>query len=793
MIISYNWLKEYIDIDLTPQELADSLTEAGFEVEELYPVILPFSGVIVGKVEKVEKHPNADKLSVCSVSTGSEEFQVICGAPNVAEGQVVPFAGVGAVLPKDFKIRKAKIRGVESFGMICSKEELGIEESSEGIWAFEEEYETGANVYDLLSKDQDYILDLFITPNRPDCLCVIGIAREVAAITGNKLRLPEFYVEEETNQKIDSFISINIEDEIGCPRYAARVIRNIKIEPSPLWMRKKLETVGIRSINNIVDITNFVLMETGHPLHAFDLSQIKGPEINVRASRKNETFITLDNKERQLPENTVLICDEERPVAIGGIMGGQNSEVSGATVDVLLEAAYFKPERISYSGKKLGLSSEASQRFERGADPNGVIQAINRAAALMAEIAGGKVVQGICDVYPNPIKPEEIKFRPEKVNRLLGSNLSSDIIFEKLKGLQLVIKNEKVVIPTFRVDLRKEVDLIEEVARLVNFSNLPSRDYTEVPYEINQPEQENINNFLRDKLLELGINEAATNSMLKAEEAEIFQQGKNITILNPISDDMTTMRPSLLPGLLKAVNYNINRNMADLRLFEIGRIFTNYKENQLPDQPYALSAVITGRRCPEAWNSDKESVDFYDIKGIMESFLSKIFLDNFKFILYDKTKYLMKGESAAVKINDEIVGVCGKIADDTIKAFGIENFVYAFELDVDKISNKINFDRKYDPIPKYPYVERDIALVLDNKISASEVIGYIDQIGGSLLNHVDIFDVFHGGNIPADKKSLAVRMRFQSTEHTLSDKEVDQKFNKIIKQTSKQFNASLRE
>jgi phenylalanyl-tRNA synthetase beta chain len=471
MKITYNWLKDYIDVDLTPQALADELTNVGFEVEELTPLLQPFNGVVVGKVVSVSKHPDANKLSVCTVSDGVESFQVICGAANVAEGQLVPFAKVGARLPGGFKIKKAKIRGVESFGMICSKEELGLEKKSEGIWPFEHADPPGTDVYDMLNRTPDYIYDFFITPNRPDCLSLIGIAREVSAITGKPFTLPQTEVREDTDFQVNDFIKVQIHDTDGCPRYAARVIRNVTVAPSPEWMQQRLEAVGIRPINNIVDITNYVLMEMGQPLHAFDLQEIRGKEIHVRASKTGEKFTTLDDKERTLPERTVMICDAERAVAIGGIMGGQNSEVSQTTTDILLESAYFKPTRIAFAGKKLGLSSEASQRFERGTDPNNVLNALNRAAALMAELAGGKVIQGVEDVYPEEIKPTRVPFNPEKINSLLGTSFSRKEIEEKLQRLQLKLKGNFVEAPTFRVDLKIGVDLAEEVARLLKFTN----------------------------------------------------------------------------------------------------------------------------------------------------------------------------------------------------------------------------------------------------------------------------------------------------------------------------------
>ncbi len=794
MKVTYNWLKDYIQFDEPPRELADKLTEVGFEVEEMYPLYPAFSGVVIGKVENVQKHPDADKLSLCTVFDGKERHQVICGAPNVAKGQTVPFAKVGAELPNGFKIKKAKIRGVESFGMICSREELGLEDKSDGIWAIEKDFQPGSDLYKLLQEEQDYVYDFFITPNRPDCLSVYGIAREVAAITGNSLHFPEFDVPEEASQKAADAVSVHIEDTEGCPRYAARVIRGVTVGPSPEWMQKRLQAVGIRPINNVVDVTNYVLMEVGHPLHAFDLKEIKGSEIHVRASRKNEKFVTLDDKEREIPENTVMICDRERAVAIGGIMGGQNSEVSDSTRDILLECAYFNPLRIAASGKKLGLSSEASQRFERGVDPNGVPRAIDRAASLMAELGGGIILSGIVDVYPQVIEPAAITFRPERVNKVLGSDLSEETIVEKLQSIQLDVKGNQVTVPTFRVDLKKEIDLIEEVARLVNFSNLPSKQTTVIRYEFKQAQGEVLLQFLRRKMLETGLQEIITNGMLKKEEAAQFgQNGEPIHILNPISDDMAAMRPSLLPGMLKSVAYNINRNQFNLHFFEIGRVFTNYRSNELPDQPYHLAAMVSGNRYPEHWSQKVQPVDFYDIKGLLEVFLDKIFLDNIEFILYDKAGYLDGGQTIAIQLKNNIIGLCGKLDESVCALFGIEKDVFAFELNVDALSEHLDFERIYEPIPKFPYVEKDLAFVISDSIQSAELLDFIRRTAGRLLREVTVFDVFTGKSVAPGKKSVAIRLRFQSSDRTLKDEEVDVIFRKIIKRVTENFGITLRD
>ncbi|MBN2426091.1 MAG: phenylalanine--tRNA ligase subunit beta [Calditrichaceae bacterium] len=793
MKATYQWLKEYADIPDSAEKLADKLTDIGFEVEEIRPLIKEFSGVVVAKVESVEKHPDADKLSICEVNNGKQVFQVICGAPNVKKDQFVPFAQVGATLPNGFAIKKAKIRGVDSFGMICSKEELGVEEKSDGIWELESRYQLGDDFSKILMKNNDYLYDFFITPNRPDCLSIVGIGREIAAIYDKPLRYPSFDVEEDKSLRIEDFIRIEIEDKEGCPRYAGRVIKDVKIGPSPEWMQKKLEAVGMRSINNIVDITNFALMELGHPLHAFDLRNLTGNRIIVRKSAKNEKFITLDEKERILPENTVMICDSERSVAIGGIMGGLNSEVKEDTVDIFLESAYFKPERIRVSSKELGLKTEASQRFERGTDPNGVLKALNRAASLMASLAGGTVVSGICDVYPAEITPDKIPLDCTYVNKILGSDLSEKVIRQKLSGLELDVRKDEIIVPTFRVDLKTEIDLVEEVARLINYSNLPSKRVTNIPYEIEQRPLEKQINLVRQTMINLGLQEALTTSMIRKEEAQFFSDKEPVSILNPVSDDMSVMRNSLFPGLLHAVSYNRNRHNKNLRFFEIGRVFDQIKgQDNLPDQPYKAAVVICGKRYSEGWNTSAEPVDFYDIKGFLESFLDKLFLDNSDIILYDTSSYFDNNLSMNLIVSQQITGACGRFSDKIIKFFDIDEEVYGFEINLDALFRHLDLSRQYTPIPKFPFVERDLAFVLEDSITAKSVADCIRKRGGELLKNLQIFDVFRGGKLGNDKKSLAIRMRFQSAERTLTDKEVDGIFNRIIVKVNKEFNASLR-
>jgi phenylalanyl-tRNA synthetase beta chain len=791
MRVSYKWLQEYVRVDLTPQELAFKLTMAGLEVEEVESTLPAFSGIIVAKVLQVNKHPNADRLYVCEVFTGREKLQVVCGAPNVAAGQTVAFAPVGVSLPNGVQINQVKIRGVESSGMICSEAELAISNRADGIWELPARFKVGRDLHTILEAGQDYILEINITPNRPDAMSMIGIARETAALTAKRYRYPKIAVKVKSEKAADH-IRIKIRSK-GCPRYSARIIRNVKIAPSPQWLAERLTAAGIRPINNVVDITNFVLMEFGQPLHAFDLSKITGRKIIVRDAKPGEKFVTLDGKERELPARTVMICDAEKTVAIGGIMGGLNSEVSDSTIDVLLESAYFSPASISVSSRQLGLTSEASQRFERGIDPSSTTRAADRAATLMAEIAGGEILKGTVDIYPQKIKAKKITLRPARVNLLLGTNLTSTEINRILGKLEIRIKGQTAVIPTFRPDLEREIDLIEEVARIYDFQNIPTSSQAPVVYEqLSNPEDQFLS-YLKNQVRELGLTEVITNSMIARRDLQAIGDQITVIVRNPISDDMNVMRPSLIPGLLKTVLYNLNRNMTDIRIYELGRVFLNSDPADKNAQPYFLSGVIIGAGILPRWDRQSLPVDFYDIKGLVESFLLKISLDNVDLILYDNHVYFDPEQSIAIRRNDEIIGYLGRIRAEVARQIGIENTVFGFEFNVQKLYRHIDPDRRYQPFSKFPYTEKDLAIVVEKNISSADIRKVISEAGGNLLTFVEVFDVYAGESIEKTKKSLAFRLRFQSLERTLTDSEINILFNKIIRATAEKLNARLRE
>jgi phenylalanyl-tRNA synthetase beta chain len=562
---------------------------------------------------------------------------------------------------------------------------------------------------------------------------------------------------------------------------------------SPQWMAERLIAGGFRPINVIVDISNYVLLELGQPLHAFDLSQVTGSRIEVRDSLKNEEFTTLDEKIRKLPQNTVMICDSEKPVAIGGIMGGLNSEVSESTTDILLESAYFNPERIGVSSKKLGLPSEASQRFERGVDPNGILFACDRAAWLMAELAGGEVLEGIVDEYPIKIESKKINIRLERINHLLGTDLDDREISEIFSRLNISYKKGEAIVPTFRPDLEREVDLIEEVARLINYDNIPLKEQTKIDYDVSQNQDEIIYQFLKSEIREQGYFEVLTNSMVSSRELDSIEENDYVKIMNPISDEMNIMRRSLIPGLLKVLAYNLNRSVTDLRMYEMGRVFHRAETESPNSQPYFLSGIIHGFRRKPGWSEKESEVDFYDIKGSVEAYLDKISLDNFELILYDKTIYFDQDQVINIRVKNENLGYFGRIKPAIALGFDVDSDVYGFEFSVDALKKHINLNQLFEMYSRFPFVEKDLALIVSNDINAEKIANLIYKVGNPLVNKVEVFDLFKGKQLGDTKKSIAFRIRFQSSERTLNDKEVSKIFNKIISDAGREFGATLRD
>jgi phenylalanyl-tRNA synthetase beta chain len=791
MKVSYKWLKELVDFDWSPEKLAGKLTDAGVEVETITPLGSGLEKVMVGEIKRVQKHPQADHLSVCEVEIGSEPLQIVCGAPNVKEKVKVPVALIGARLPTGMEITKTTLRGVDSFGMICSEKELGIGEDQKGIMILDSELKIGLPISAALDLE-DYILDLDLTPNRADCLSIIGVARDVAALFGSSVKKPRIQFTE-TEEPTKNWVEVEIEDWVACPRYAARVIKDVKIQSSPFWLKRKLESVGMRSINNVVDVTNFVMMETGHPLHAFDYELFSQRKVVVRRAKSGEKFITLDQIERTLNNEILLITDGKKPVAIAGIMGGMESEVGTNTKNVLLESAYFDPKVIRRGKMYLGISTEASQRFERGVDPNGVINAANTACQLLEELAEGKVLKGVMDNYPHPIVPAQVTLRPQRVNQILATNLKSQEMAQILKRLEMEVRenqNLKVTIPTFRPDLFREIDLIEEIARIYGYDKIETSLRASGNLVTHMTDEDRILKRVKRLLAGKGFFEVSTNNLVDPKiSRKLCPALLNVQLQNPLSEEMSVLTTSLSHNLLSVINWNKNRKEEDLRIFELDKVFIA-KENEIPQERLHLGLALSGKKDPIHWGMEKREVDFYDIKGVLESLVDDLYLS---FRLYRKDNALLKADcSFEIEMDGESVGTSGEVREEILELFEIKDKVFIAEMNFEKLLLCIPKAKPFLPLPKFPPVDRDIAVVVDEDILSERISEKIKMVGGDLIKELILFDVYRGKQIPPEKKSLAYSIRYRSKEKTLTDEEVEKIHQKVISGLEEGFKASLR-
>jgi phenylalanyl-tRNA synthetase beta chain len=803
MKVLQSWLRHYSAFKIPPDELADRLTMLGLEFENVEHLGEKYRGFVVGKVVECERHPNADKLSRCQVNIGNRTVQIVCGAPNVAAGQKVAVGLAGTTVPHNqhdpggapFVLSVVQIRGVESHGMICSEYELDLGNDADGIMVLDESAKVGQPLADYLGLE-DVVYDVEITPNRPDWLSHAGIAREIGILTGKRPSAPEVRLKESATP-IGKFLRVSVEDKKNCPRFAARMIRGVRIAPSPRWMQNALRNAGLRPINNVVDVTNYVMLDCGHPMHAFDHSLLAGGRIIVRQAEPGTRFTTLDGKDHTLPEGTVMVCDAEREVSVAGVMGGANSEIRESTTDVVLEAAYWNPSNIRRTAKALGISTDASQRFERGADPNVIPHALDRAAQLVLETAGGTLLKGRLDVYPKPIRPRPVTLRPSRVNTVLGTSLSRTQI---VRFMNLLDVRPKVVgkdlirctIPTYRVDLEREIDLIEEVARIYGYDAIEEKTSASVDFS-HPVGRERLADRLRTILVGLGFNEAITNSMHDQRRASLVP-GTPVRILNPLSQDMAFLRTSLVPGLLDTVIRNKSFGNADLRFFEIGHVFRvdpasaqrlvgDFHEDE------RVCLLLTGQALPRQWGLPARAVDFFDLKGETAAFLSKITLDKWRFISYSTSDGLTD-ETLGVEIQGASAGYLGRVRSEVRDAFGIEQDVFIAEFVLSVLD--VPDTRRFEPISRYPRVRRDVAFVLDRDISAGSVIEQIRESGGSLLQNVDLFDVYEGESLGGGKKSFAFALELMSREKTLTDAEIDAVVRGIAGSVEKRFGAVLR-
>jgi phenylalanyl-tRNA synthetase beta chain len=800
MIVTYNWLKEFVDFDFTAQDLCDRLTMAGLEVDAMVEIGGGLDSVIVARLDAVERHPDADRLTVCQVNNGTEVVQVVCGATNHKTGDLIAFAQPGSVLPGDFKIKKSKIRGQASAGMLCSEKELGLASESDGIMILPEGLTLGQPVFDALNL-KDYQIEIGLTPNRPDCLSVIGVAREVAAMSGQPLRLPQYDVVE-SDLSINDKTSITIEDYDRCPRYAARMIAGVTVGPSPDWLVRRIEAVGMRSINNIVDITNYVMMELGHPLHAFDFANLDQGRIVVKPATAGDKFVTLDSQEHELTDEDLMICDGSKPVALAGVMGGLNSEVIDTTSTILLEAAYFNPTSIRRTSKRFGLHTEASHRFERGADIDIVLTVLDRAASLMAELAGGQVVKGVIDNYPEKLQTPVLTLGVAKTCKMLDIAVDAEQICAMLNaiGLTTTIENDqtlRVTVPSFRPDIERDVDLIEEVARLYGYDRIPVTMPTgEVEAKL-PPKKQRIQIQLRHLMRTAGFSEAISYSFIAKESlTKIFLTDDDprmnvVSILNPLSEDQAVMRTTHVPSMLEAVARNINYRTLDLRLFELRPVFTIAQDGAIVEK-MTLTAVITGRREPEGWCQNSEPVDFFDLKGIVENIFSSLGIEDIIYSSGETEPYLHPGKSCQLLSKKNSLGYLGELHPQVLNNFDIQQPVYMVELDLGSLIEFSRINHQFCPLSKFPDVSRDSALLLDEAVNAADVIEIVKRSKSKLIDDITLFDLYTGSGIPEGKKSLALRIRYRDQAKTLTEDEVNKAHRKVINSLCHQLGAEIR-
>ena len=800
MKVSLNWLKEYVDLSGIPvSEIIHNLTMSGLEVEEVINQNEIYKNFVVGFVKEKIKHPNADKLSVCKVSNGTEEMQVVCGAPNVEAGQKIVFAQIGAIVPNgNFKITKAKIRGTESFGMICSESELEISSNHEGIMVLSSELKEGTPISEALGLD-DVLLEIAITPNRSDALSHFGVARDLSAIFDRKLKLPEINLEEYENG-IKDFASVEILDPINCPRYSAKVVKDVIVKESPDWLKQAVQKIGMRPINNIVDVTNYIMYETGQPLHAFDLKMLKGNKIVVQSTTVESQFTTLDSKVRKLPANTLLICDAEKPVAVAGVMGGENSEVTSDTKNILIESAYFNPSSIRRTAKALGLSTDASYRFERTTNAGGTIYAAERAAQLIAELSGGKVAQGTIDVYPEEVKQSLVSVRFARVEKILGYYVEPEKIRKIVLalGFEITFENDEQIsvrVPLFRPDVEREIDVIEEIARINGYDNIPTISSFSVPLGVKHDES-SFYDKVRDTAVGLGFYEMINNPLQNEKTAALT--GNQIGVLNPQSLDMAYLRTSLVPGALMVAAKNFNVGEKNLALFEIGNVFNkNSEETEIKSfsdfkEETKIIFLLSGKASLKEWHGRDKNYSFYYLKGLINSFLNNFTLDN---VLNDS--YYHSGNRIfdfifAKEHDGNLIGNGGRINKEVLNYFNLQQEVFCFELDLNLLEKLSTQKSKYNPLLKYPKMMRDFAFIFDKEIEYEDVAEFIKKNGGSLLQFVRIFDLFESESLGVNKKSMAFELEYFNENRTLKDEEVEKDFNNLITLVSNKFNAKLR-
>ena len=820
MNISYKWLKEYVDFDLTAQQVCDALTSTGLEVdalEEVQSIKGGLKGLYVGKVLTCEAHPNSDHLHVTTVDLGKgEPSQIVCGAPNVAAGQKVIVADLGCVLydgDNEFVIKKSKLRGVESNGMICAEDEIGIGNDHSGIIVLPEDAVVGTPAAEYYHLESDWLIEVDITANRADGLSHWGVARDLYAwLKSNgyetKMHRPDcskFKVENH-----DLPIEVTIENQEACKRYACVSVTGCEVKESPEWLKNKLTTVGLRPINNIVDITNYIMMAYGQPLHTFDADMVKGHQIVVKTMPEGTPFQTLDGEEHKLSDRDLAICNAEEPMCIAGVFGGKGSGTYETTKNVVLESAYFHPTWIRKSARRHGLSTDASFRFERGVDPNGTIYALKQAAILCQELAGGKVSMEICDVYPNPIKNAVVELKYDYVNKLIGKDINRGIIMNICRWLEMEIKYENeqgltLEIPAYRVDVTRPCDVVEDILRIYGYNNveIPTQLKSSLVIKGDEDQKHKLANLVSEQLVGQGFNEILNNSLTKGayyEGRNAYPVENSVKIMNPLSTDLNVMRQTLLFGGLESIQHNVNRKRQNLRFFEFGNVYTYDPEKQNDDNPmqaykeqYHCSLLITGKRVEGSWAHANEDSSIYELRAYVINIIRRIGVSQNQLVVKKSDNDIFSTGVTIENRGGKKLYELGIISKKLLKQFGLENPVYYAELNwtaLMKIAKKNEV--LYTEVPKFPAVSRDLALLVDNSVEFAQIEQIARQTEKKLLKKVELFDVYEGDKLPAGKKSYAVNFILQDNEKTMGDKQIDAIMQKLIANLKKQLNAELR-
>ncbi len=802
MKISFDWLKQYININKDVETVSDILTQSGLEVEgieKFETVPGGLEGLVVGEVKTCEKHPDADKLKVTTVDIGNGAARpIVCGAPNVASGQKVVVATVGSTLypagHEPFKIKKAKIRGEVSEGMICAEDEIGLGESHDGIIVLNTNVPNGTPAAEVFNIQNDNIFEIGLTPNRADATSHIGVARELKVLLNEELNKPESALPKKT---ADLPISISIENDEGCPRYAGITIADIKVEPSPQWLQNRLKSIGLAPINNVVDITNFVLHEYGQPLHAFDYDKIRGGKVSIKTLKEGTKFTTLDEVERKLLATDLMICDSNEPMCIAGVFGGIDSGVKDSTKNIFLESAYFSPDYIRKTAQNHGLKTDASFRFERGVDPNATVDALIRATALICEICGGKVASDIQDLYKSPIKGFEVSVKYKNIHRLIGIEIDKDTIKELLRNLEIEIKKEteeglELIVPPYRVDVQREADIVEEILRLYGYENIDISHQLSsgfiAPSEVK--DKEKTQKLISEVLISFGYNEIITNSLTKAsysEQVGDIDESQNVEILNKLSEDLGVMRQTLLFSGLEVVAHNINRRQKNLKFFEIGK--TYHSINGKYSEKEYLALFLSGNKSDESWKSHDRAVNLHDLSEHLSGIFSKLNIGNTKL---EKIKSDIFSEGYQIALNKKVVSNFGNVNKKICKSCEVSQPVLAALIDITALHAAYNTEIEYKSISKFPEVRRDLSLVLDKKTSFAQVQEVARKYSNNLIKDINVFDVYEGENLGQGKKSYSVNFTLQDEYKTLTDKVIDKTMNKLIHAFEKELNALIR-